>query len=369
VAQVIPLFKVSMDPTVVSKLGPTLMSGYVAQGPRVDEFEDRLTTYMGSRPITVNSGTSALTLALRLAGVGPGDKVVTTPMTCSATNLPILAAGAEPVWADIDPRTGLIDPASVSRRIDDYGDRVKAIMAVDWGGQPADYDRLFGSAFNFNIPIIEDAAHAFGASYKGSPIGSIASYTCFSFQAIKHLTTGDGGAVTTSRGDQRRARTLRWFGIDREAQTKEFRGEVDIEEWGYKFHMNDIAATIGLANLSIIDGILASHISNAMVYDGGLDKRFTRTTPDYEHIGAWWIYTLLLPDRGTRDRFKVYMNQNGVQVSQVHWRNDTLSVFKPYRRDDLPGVDEFSDRMICLPAYAGVNVREVIAIANDFWKQ
>jgi perosamine synthetase len=366
VAQVIPLFKVSMSDTAELHVGRTLDSGFVAQGKRVEEFEEALIPWMGRKPITVNSGTSALTLALRLAGVR-GGKVVSTPMTCSATNLAILASGAEPVWADIDPRTGLIDPQSVTDRLGDYGLRIKAIMAVDWGGQPADYSELREAIFPNNIPIIEDAAHAFGSSYKNTRTGSVADYTCFSFQAIKHLTTGDGGALTTRMGDEKRARTLRWFGIDREAETKEFRGEVDIEEWGYKFHMNDIAATIGLANLTIMDGIMAKHRAHADIYDEHLDSRFVRTKPTYNHNGSWWIYTILLPNQQLRDEFRVWMGEQGVQVSQVHWRNDTLSVFKPYHWDNLPGVEDFSSRMICLPVHYETNVIEVIDAANRFW--
>lgn len=365
----IPLFSVSMDPAIGGSVNETLMSGFVAQGPRVEEFETALEPWFGRRPVTVNSGTSALTLALRLAGAGPGTKVISTPMTCSATNLAILSTGAEPVWADIHPRTGLIDPQSVADRVDDYGDKIKAVMAVDWGGQPADYERLYGAVINFDIPVIEDAAHSFGAEYLGDRVGSIADYTCFSFQAIKHLTTGDGGALTTNRGDAKRARTLRWFGIDREASTTGFRGEVDITEWGYKFHMNDIAATIGLGNLVLVDGVLKRHRSHALTYDAFLDERFVRTAPTYDHTGSWWIYTILLPNRQLRDEFKTWMESQGVQVSQVHWRNDTLSVFKPYRREDLFGVDEFSDRMICLPAHQRVNTTEVIEAANGFWKR
>lgn len=365
----IPLFRVAMGSDAGVHVESTLQSGFVAQGKKVEEFEEALIPWFGRKPITVNSGTSALTLALRLANV-KGGRVITTPMTCSATNLAILAAGAEPVWADVDPRTGLIDPESVARRMDDYygyGASIKAVMAVDWGGQPADYDSLRGAAIAMDVPIIEDAAHAFGSEYKGVPTGSVADYTCFSFQAIKHLTTGDGGALTTLMGDERRAKTLRWFGIDREAETKEFRGEIDVEEWGYKFHMNDIAATIGLANLSIVNGILARHMAHAMAYDANLDERFIRTAPSYDHIGSWWIYTILLPDRDTRDAFKEWMASRGVQVSQVHWRNDTLSVFRPYQRDDLPGVDEFSDRMICLPAHYQANANEIVKAANGFW--
>lgn len=344
----------------------TFRSGQLAQGPRVDEFEKLLEVWFNRRVVTVNSGTSALTLALRLALVA-GHKVVTTPMTCSATNLAVLAAGATPVWADIDPRTGLIAPASVDEVIRSNDD-VKAIMAVDWGGQPCDYDNLLAIGERMKIPVIEDAAHAFGAGYKGRPIGDVADFTCFSFQAIKHLTCGDGGALTVPSFLNKKARNLRWFGIDRDAPTTEFRGEVDITEWGYKFHMNDIAATIGLTNLPYMADLLSNHRYRARYYDGLLDERFTRTAPTYDHLGSYWLYTVLLPSREERDAFKVYMNSNKVQASQVHWRNDTLSVFKPYKLEQLPGVEEFSSRMVCLPIHWDADQERVVEVANDFWR-
>lgn len=360
----IPLFKVIMNPTVKEAVASVLMSGYVAQGPRVDEFEDLLMPWLGDRPVTVNSGTSALTLAYILAGVQPGTKVISTPMTCSATNLPLVNLGAEILWADVDPRTGLIDPESVAALLREND--VAAIVAVDWGGQPADYDALMELGAQSDAAVIEDAAHAFGAYYQNQPVGLTADYVAFSFQAIKHLTTGDGGALVVPPDQQDRARRLRWFGIDRQIKTKEFRGEVDIPEAGFKFHMNDIAATIGIENLRIIPDVLYAYRENARVYDRELDERFTRTAPDYDHTGAWWIYTLLLPSWRERDAFKSWMTEHGVQVSQVHWRNDRLSCMAPFRRD-LPGVGEFANRMLCLPTHPETDAERVIAAANEFW--
>lgn len=359
----IPLFKVAMDPAIGPAIDRVLQSGFIAQGPAVDAFEMALVPWTGRRPVTVNSCTSALTLALRMLGLNQGDEIISTPMTCSATNLPIMAFGAKIVWADIDPRTGLIDPGDVARKVTA---RTRAVIAVDWGGQPADYDALRLVTAGRGIKIIEDAAHAFGASYRGRALGLIADYTAFSFQAIKHLTTGDGGALVVPVGHSKRARNLRWFGIDREAET-EFRGETDIPEWGYKFHMNDIAATIGLANLVLVGGVLARHRANAEHLNEHLDERFTRTTPEYRHVGSWWIYTTLLKNRDERDRFKKWMTDRGVQVSQVHWRNDKLSCFAQFRDEHLPGVDEFSSRMICLPVHLGAPAIQVAAAANSFF--
>lgn len=360
-----PLFRVSMAPSAGQLVANVLASGYIGQGSKVEEFERALEPWMGSIPVTVNSATSGLTLAMKLAGVGPGASVITTPLTCSATNLPILHLGGTPIWADIDPRTGLIDPASVEALVRRHRDTVKAIVAVDWGGAPCDYRELAHVADG--LPIIADAAHSFGAWYGEDPVGNLADYTVFSFQAIKHLTTGDGGAVVVPDEQRKRARDLRWFGIDRDLPGVEFRGALDITEAGYKWHMNDINAQIGLANLTIVHRVLAAHRTNAALYDEQLDPRFVRTSPAYEHQSSWWMYTTLLPSAVARDAFRLWMAERGVTVSQVHWRNDKLSVFASYQRE-LPGVDDFSSKMICLPTHSGAKGWRVLAAANEFFE-
>lgn len=360
-----PLFRVAMAPSVGQLVASVLASGYIGQGAKVEAFEKALESWVGSTPVTVNSATSGLTLAMKLAGVGPNAHVITTPLTCSATNLPILHLGATPIWADIDPRTGLIDPASVESLIREYRSTVKAIVAVDWGGAPCDYGEL--AKVSDEVPIIADAAHAFGAWYGEDPVGMLADYTVFSFQAIKHLTTGDGGAVTVPDEQRKRARDLRWFGIDRDLPNVEFRGALDISEPGWKFHMNDINAQIGLANLTLIHRVLAAHRANAALYDAHLDERFTRTSPLYDHQSSWWMYTTLLPSSELREAFRLWMAEREITVSQVHWRNDKLAVFAPYQRE-LPGVDAFSSTMICLPTHGAVKGWRVLAAANEFFE-
>lgn len=363
--EMMPLFKVFMSPEVDREVSKVLHSGYITEGPRVKEFENALAEHLGTNAITVNSGTSALTLALRLAGVEPPDEVISTPMTCQATNVAIMTTGAKIVWADIDPRTGLIDPDSIAKRITS---KTKAIMTVDWGGAPCDYASIWNIIKGKDIIVIEDAAHAFGSSYMGEAVGSIADYTCFSFQAIKHLTTVDGGALTAlDRANLERGRILRWFGIDREAEVKEFRGEVDVEEWGYKFHMNDVNATIGIANLEYTDQIITYHRVNARYLDEHLNERwFTNTNPSYLHESSHWLYTTLLPNQAAREHFKDHMKQKGIQVSQVHWRNDRLTTFKEFTGNDLPGVDEFASRMICVPVHWASEPKRVVSAMNSF---
>jgi dTDP-4-amino-4,6-dideoxygalactose transaminase len=364
-----PLFRVTMAEDAAVRLAPVLVSGWIGQGPKVDEFEAALQPWTGGgEVVTVNSGTAALVLALRLIEAR-GKYVITTPMTCSATNIAILNAGAAPLWADVDPVTGLIDPLSVRHRLADYGDRVAAVIAVDWAGQPADYDALASETRGLGIPVISDAAHSFGATYNGRRVGEVADLTCFSFQAIKTLTTGDGGALTFGRDHQhlaKRARDLRWFGIDRTTDVL-FRGEQDITEWGYKFHMNDIAATIGLANLPYVRGTLALQRHHAATYDIHLDAKFGRTVPAADANGAWWFYIVRLTDPAEREAFREHMLGQGIVTSQSHWRNDRLTIFAEQQRNDLPGMDEFGERMICLPTHAGANEWHVVSAANRFF--
>jgi perosamine synthetase len=361
-ARTIPLFKVHMPRSVMEPLSDTLLSGYIGQGPRVEEFENALGSWFGSQNVlTVNSGTSALQLALRLANVGSGDEVISTPMTCTATNVPILAAGARIVWADIDPMTGNIDPLDVERKITG---KTKAIIAVHWGGYPAEIDELNRIARQYNIKVIEDAAHAFGATYHGRRIGSHSDFVCFSFQAIKHLTTGDGGAIVCRDTESyKRGKLLRWFGIDRESERKDLRCEEDVKDWGYKFHMNDIAATIGLQQLQFVADLLKRHRENARYYRDRFKDLAGLTLLDYqnEREGSYWLFTVLVSDRTA---FVDQMASVGVMVSQVHVRNDLHTVFSEFKRT-LPGVTDFSARQVSIPVgwWISEGEREFIADA------
>lgn len=363
----IPLFKVHMPPRehLMPMLDKVLYSGYITQGAKVDEFEAKLGARFGMPYVlTVNAGTSALQLALRLANVRGGE-VITTPMTCSATVLPVLAEGARPVWADIDPNSGNIDPDDVEYKITD---RTKAILAVHWGGQPCDMEKLMRIAEADGIPVIVDAAHALGADWNGQSIATQADFTCYSLQAIKHITTGDGGIlVVKDVDDYERGKRLRWFGLDRSSNTGDARVDNDIPEWGYKFHMNDIAATLGLAQLHYLDYVVSRHRANAKFYDQmlGVPRQWEEPASN----GAWWLYTLLWEDGEQRARFMEYMKGQDIQVSRVHSRLDQLTCFREFTCCPLPGVDTFFDREICIPVHWGLSFddRERIAEAVKFF--
>ena len=262
----ISLFKVFMSEDVKEPLVSTLFSGSITQGRQVEEFEAKLSeTFSYPYIVTLNSATSGLTMAIRMIKdefeesgikISSADEVLSTPLTCMATNIPILANGMRIKWVDVDKTSGLIDLVDLENKITE---KTKIIMFVHWGGYPVDIDRVNEildrkeKEIGFRPRIIEDCAHAFLSEYKNKKIGTHGNYAVFSLQAIKHLTTGDGGLLfCPTKKDYDMAKLLRWYGIDRNKrnyQGKDFRLEADVSDWGYKFHMNDINATIGLYNL------------------------------------------------------------------------------------------------------------------------
>jgi len=334
---------------VIAPLRETLQSGWIGEGPKVVQFENSIATFLKTRHVTaLNSCTSALQLALRLSGVGSGDEVITTPMTCVATNEPIILTGATPVWADIDPETGNIDPASIREKI---SARTRVIVVVHWGGYPADLVEINKIAKEFDLKVIEDCAHAWGSKYQGEMIGSHSDYCCFSLQAIKHFTTGDGGIlVCHSKKDHERARSLKWFGIDRIQRVDNQLGiaEWDVVEAGYKYHMNDIAAVIGLAQLPYLPELVAKRQANAAYFKQHLSRldRVQLLKEENECSSSYWLFTIKVQDRVN---FIHHLMTREICSSIVHARNDSHSLFSNYHSENLGGLDEFSDSMVCIP--------------------
>jgi perosamine synthetase len=362
-------FHTHISPMAVELAAQTLRSGMVSEGRRVREFEEELSRQLGLvGPVAVNSGTSALHLGLALAGVGADDEVILPAQTFVACGLAIVMCGARPVFADIQPDTGNLDPASVRARL---SARTKVIMPVHWGGDPCDMDEIHAVAQEAGVVVLEDAAHALGATYKGRPIGSISQFTVFSFQAIKHLTTGDGGAVCCRDPDEyEEAKRRRWFGIDRTRDKASVLGErqYNLTSVGYKYHMNDVAAAIGLGNLPELPAQLARRREVAAVYRRELRNvaglTLLRSDPDRE--SAWWLFTVLVE---RRENFVRALAERGVPTSVVHQRIDRNEVFGGLR-DDLPQQRMFDDRQIALPIHPGLShadVDRVIESVKSGW--
>jgi perosamine synthetase len=343
----IPLFKVPMSHHVEREAVRTLYSGMVTQGPKVKEFEDALSIkFHNPYVLTTGAGTHALHLALRLADVGPGDEVISTPLTCTATNMPILIQGANIVWADVNSDFN-IDPISIQEKITE---KTKAIICMHWGGYPCSMDWLRQISSDHKLVLIEDAAHAYLSEYEDTIIGSCdySDFTMFSFQAIKPLTCVDGGALFCKKmNDYKRGKLLRWYGIDREGLRRDMRCEEEILEYGYKYHMNDLAATIGLANMDYAEKNVARCRENAKFYEtelSGFDGiKITQT--DQNRLSSYWLFTILVEDRTS---FVHKMGAKGIHVSRVHERNDKHEFAKKFRCD-LPQLDSFIEKMICIP--------------------
>lgn len=350
------LFKVYMSKHASSDLRPVLNSGFITQGPVVEDYENRLKKFFGNeRVLSVNSATSGLTLACRLLNFGPDDIILSSPLTCFATNVAPLANGMKIKWVDVDPNTANMSLQDLRQKLDE---KTKAILFVHWGGTPLDLDELeqikdeHERRYGFRPVVIEDCSHAFGAEYKGRKIGGPSENICvFSTQAIKHLTTGDGGILTLPTTElYERAKLLRWFGIDRNKRSgpNGFRMEPDIVEWGYKFHMNDISARIGISNLPGAAQNVYRHRKNAAFFDSQF-KNLYGITPLSTPPGAKsasWIYSLRVKNK---KEFIDFMNSKNIMVSQVHSRNDTNSCVAEFASETLPGVDTMTDELICIP--------------------
>lgn len=362
----IPLFKIHKPKGIEKAIANVWDTGFITEGEYSDKFENEFSNYIGNNNTSlVNSCTSALSIASRMCNIQPGDEVISTPMTCMATNEPFYNDGAKIVWADIDATTGNINPNSIENLITE---KTKAIIGVHWAGLPFDIDSVNKIAKKYNIKVVEDAAHAVGATYKQKKIGNHSDYVCFSFQAIKHITTGDGGAICSkSLNDDERIKKLKWFGLDRKFKGSKW--EQDITESGFKYHMNNMNAAIGLLQMKSIDSIVRSHQERYDFYNKYIDNpKITKMRVDPNSRSSSWIYTVLVDDR---KRFQKYLHDKGIASDPVHIRNDNYTVFNKFKRNknELPGVEYFCEKHINIPVGWWLSEQEaiyIVEVINDY---
>lgn len=358
----IPLFMPHVPPNAGNEVMDTLSSRWLGQGPKVDAFEAEFSRRFaeGREALAVGSGTDALHLAYLMAGISEGDEVLVPLFTCTATNIPLLYMGAVPVFVDVEPGTLNMSVEDARNRI---SDRTKAIICVHYGGLPCDLTGLHELADEYGIPVIEDAAHALGASFQGVPIGAYSQFTMFSFQAIKHITTGDGGMLTLMDANQRNlGESLRWFGIDR-AKKQAGAWENDITDVGYKYQMTDIAAGMGLAALEDWDSNIAlrkSLLEQYLVDLDGISGLEVLSKPIEGRGHAAWLMTVSVENRRGLQR---KLLEHGIEANQVHYRNDRYSIFGGRRRD-FPMMDLLEPNYLVLPMHTRMSTQDVTRIAQ-----
>ena len=347
----IPVFRPAVSQAEIDAVERVLRSGWWGTGPATQAFEERFAASVGAkRAVGMSSATAALHLSLVAVGVH-GREVVTSALTFVGANHTILHAGARPVFADVEPDTLTLDPADVERRL---GAATAAILVTDYGGHPARLDELRSLAADRGIPLIEDAAHATGARLGDRPVGSIADVTCFSFQAVKNLAMGEGGAVTTDDTDLAdRIRRLRWFGIERDTWSRVADGgytwDYDVAEIGFKAHLSDVAAAIGLVQLERLEALNAARRRLVERYRAGFADLDWLSFP-HERTGAtssWHMFVVRLDDR---DGLIDHLAERDI-ASSVHYRPTTwLSVYAPYATA-LPVTDREWQRLVTLPLF------------------
>jgi len=355
----IALFRPAISEDAIAAAAEVLRSGWLGLGPRTAEFEQAFAAYVGNRHcVGLNSATAALHLAVRLLDLPEGAEVITTPLTFVSTNHAILYERCTPIFADVEPDTGNLDVSSVAARI---GPRTRAIMAVHFGGYPCDLDALYALARGHGLSVIEDCAHACGAVYRGRRVGGHGDLHAFSFHAVKNLAMGEGGALVV-RGEAHaaRLRRLRWLGIDKDTfqrtQGEQYRWDYDVPEVGFKYHMSDLQAAIGLVQLRRLDAENARRAEIVARYRRGLVEvagvRLLRRDPD--RSSSDHLCCILAENR---DGLIAKLGSRGIETGVHYRRND---VYPMYRRDDsLVHAERFWRAAMSLPLHLHLTDEDV----------
>lgn len=363
----IDFFNTYVSPDATKNVTDILSSTFLSEGKITEQFEKELCrTFNFKNIVTLNSGTSALHLALNLLNIKEGDEVIIPAQTFIATGLAVLYCKAKPVFADINYEDGNLNIESVRSKITA---KTKAIICVHWGGYPCDMNGLKELVKNTDIKIIEDAAHALGSVYKKENIGNISDITCFSFQAIKHLTTGDGGAITLNDPElYEKALRKKWFGIDRKNSVVSELGErsYDLKEIGYKYHLNNYASALGLANLNGYNERLEKRREIATFYKSELKNisALQLFKEENDCQSAYWLFGF-----HTNNRLELIrkLKEKNVPASVVHQRIDKYSIFGSVDLS-LKNQTKFDDTQLHIPIHDAIDMKKAEYIVESVKK-
>jgi len=365
----LPFSKPTIDEDTIAMVGDVLRSGWLTNGgPKVSAFEAQLSSYFGGRPVRCfNSGTCTMEIALRIAGIGPGDEVITTPISWVATANVILEVGATPVFADIDPVTRNIDLDKVEAAITP---RTRAIIPVYLAGLPVDMDRLYAIAAKHNLRVVEDAAQAFGSTWNGKRIGAFGDFVSFSFQVNKNLTTGEGGCLVLNNEEEAvLAEKYRLQGVTRSGVD-----QIDVDVLGGKYNMTDIAAAIGLGQMKTIDAVTAHRESLARHYYQCFGPDFEAATgaqlPQPAFGSAnWHLFQIILPDNGptTRADFMRRLKEEHNVGTGFHYA--AIHLFTMYRKlgfheGMFPESERIGRLTVTLPLFYAMTTQDVERAAD-----
>ena len=345
----------------------TLRSGWLTTGPRTKGFEKDLAAYAGAAYcVGVNSCTAALHLALEAVGVGSGDEVITSPITFASTANVIVHRGARPVFVDVEPDTFNINPGGIEAALTP---RTKALIPVDFAGQPCDLDAIMGIGVRHGLPVIEDAAHALGAEYRGRRLGTLADLTTFSFHPVKHVTTGEGGLVTTASDEMNaRLRRFRNHGLETEFKVRHEKGDeyTPMVDLGYNYRLTDVACALGLSQLAKLDHFLKRRAELAQRYRTELARQpgvlLPDVSPDVRHV--WHIFPILLEiERLAADRRTILAalraENIGVTVHYVpvYWHPYYRA--RGYERGLCPNAEWAFEHLLTLPLFPAMSDEDV----------
>jgi dTDP-4-amino-4,6-dideoxygalactose transaminase len=352
----LPFTRPTIDEATIAGVAEVLRSGWITSGPQVRAFEAELSRRCGGRPVRCfNSGTATLAVALRLAGIGPGDEVITTPLSWVATANVVLEVGARPLFVDVEPRTRNIDLGAVEKSITRA---TRAIIPVDLAGLPVDRDRLYDIAKRHELRVIEDAAQSFGASWRDRRLGTFGDFVSFSFHANKNITTAEGGAlVLPDESLVARCEQLRLQGVIRTGEDG-----MDVEMAGGKYNLTDVAARIGLGQLQHLESFTQRRRALVRRYFQRWDRSLGGELPpeDYEQSN-WHMFQVVLPERVERARFIARMRDEGIGVG-VHY--PAMHLFKLYRRlgwreGQFPHAERIGRALATLPLFPAMREADV----------